>query len=97
MRIGFDAKRAFSNSSGLGNYSRNTLNSLLQYADNNQYVLYAPVVKSTLFENYRKFEVHSPESALAKFFKPIWRNYSSRLLKKHQIDFLWQPGMSISP
>ena len=28
MRIGFDAKRAFSNNTGLGNYSRNTIRTL---------------------------------------------------------------------
>ncbi len=86
MRIGFDAKRAFSNSSGLGNYSRNTLNSLLKYGSNNQYILYTPEVKTQLFDTFKKFEIHSPESSLAKIFKPVWRNYSSRLLKKHQID-----------
>lgn len=86
MRIGFDAKRAFSNSSGLGNYSRNTLNSLLQYGGSNQYVLYTPEVKTTLFKNSGKFEIHSPESTLAKFFNPVWRNYSSRLLRNHQIE-----------
>jgi len=31
MRIGFDAKRAFFNFSGLGNYSRNTIQYLNQH------------------------------------------------------------------
>ena len=35
MKIGFDAKRAFLNASGLGNYSRNTLNALEQYFPQN--------------------------------------------------------------
>jgi hypothetical protein len=39
MRIGFDAKRAFLNASGLGYYSRNTINALYHYSKNNQYVL----------------------------------------------------------
>jgi glycosyltransferase involved in cell wall biosynthesis len=86
MRIGFDAKRAFLNASGLGNYSRNTINALRQISQNNQCVLYTPKVQETLFENYREFEVHSPESSLAKIFKPVWRSYSAQLLKKHQIE-----------
>ena len=86
MRIGFDAKRAFLNASGLGNYSRNTINALYHYSKNNQYILYSPEIKEGLFENYKRFEVHSPESSLAKIFKPVWRSYSAGLIKKHQID-----------
>ena len=37
MRIGFDAKRAFFNNTGLGNYSRDTINILSHYEKNNQY------------------------------------------------------------
>lgn len=86
MRIGFDAKRAFLNTSGLGNYSRNTINALHQFSKYNQCVLYTPEIKDGLFENYKQFEVHSPESLLAKIFKSVWRTYSASLLKKHQID-----------
>jgi glycosyltransferase involved in cell wall biosynthesis len=87
MRIGFDAKRAFLNTSGLGNYSRNTVNALNQYSKNNQFILYTPEIKDRLFENYKQFEVYSPESSFAKLFKPVWRNFFvSGYLKKHQID-----------
>ncbi len=86
MRIGFDAKRAFLNASGLGNYSRNTINALFHYSENNQYVLYTPEIKYVLFENYKQFEVHSPGNKLAKIFKSVWRSNSAKLLKKHQID-----------
>ena len=37
MRIGFDAKRAFSNNTGLGNYSRDTIQILSSYIPNNKY------------------------------------------------------------
>ena len=86
MRIGFDAKRAFLNASGLGNYSRNTINALHQYSKNNQCILYTPEIKDGLFENHKQFEVHSPESLLAKTFKSVWRNNTTGHLKKHQID-----------
>ena len=42
MRIGFDAKRAFSNNTGLGNYSRYTIQVLSHYFSNNKYLLYTP-------------------------------------------------------
>ena len=86
MRIGFDAKRAFLNASGLGNYSRNTINALHNYSKNNKCILYTPEIKDGLFENYKQFEVYSPESTLAKIFNPVWRSYSAKRLKKHQID-----------
>lgn len=87
MKIGFDAKRAFLNSSGLGNYSRNTLNALQNYYPENQYVLFTPQIKKELFPNYNQFDVISPDSSLSKIFKSLWRNFSvSRQLQNHDID-----------
>lgn len=40
MRIGFDAKRAFNNHTGLGNYSRFVIEALLKYAPQNEYLAY---------------------------------------------------------
>ena len=42
MKIGFDAKRAFHNNTGLGNYSRFVIEGLLKYFPQNQYVGYSP-------------------------------------------------------
>ncbi len=42
MRIGFDAKRAFLNNTGLGNYSRDTIRVLSHYYQHNKYFLYTP-------------------------------------------------------
>lgn len=86
MRIGFDAKRAFLNSSGLGNYSRNTLNALHRFSKNNQYILYTPEIKDGLFDNYNQFEVHAPENPIEKIFKSIWRSYSAKRLNKNKVD-----------
>ncbi len=41
MRIGFDAKKIVSNQTGIGNYSRNIVNALSAYPDN-QYILFTP-------------------------------------------------------
>ncbi|GAB2625391.1 glycosyltransferase family 1 protein [Emticicia sediminis] len=42
MRIGFDAKRAFNNHTGLGNYSRFVIEALLKYAPQHEYLAYTP-------------------------------------------------------
>lgn len=86
MRIGFDAKRAFLNASGLGNYSRNTVHALHQFAPENQFVLYTPEIRENLFDSYQKFEVHSPDTRLFKLFKPLWRSYAAGYLKKQKIE-----------
>jgi glycosyltransferase involved in cell wall biosynthesis len=51
MRIGFDAKRAFVNKSGLGNYSRDIIRSLHEFYPQNQYVLFTPETETDLLEN----------------------------------------------
>ena len=42
MKIGFDAKRAFHNNTGLGNYSRFVIEALLKYFPENEYFAYSP-------------------------------------------------------
>jgi glycosyltransferase involved in cell wall biosynthesis len=42
MNIGFDAKRYFHNQSGLGNYSRDLVNSLIKLQPKNKYYLFDP-------------------------------------------------------
>ena len=42
MKIGFDAKRAYQNFTGLGNYSRDLIENLVQQYSNNEYLLFAP-------------------------------------------------------
>ncbi len=87
MKIGFDAKRAFLNASGLGNYSRNTLNALLKYFPDNSYTLFTPEIKKKLFSNYSQFDIISPDSSLSKIFKSLWRSFSvSGQLKKNKLD-----------
>ncbi len=46
MRFGFDAIRAFRNSTGLGNYSRFVLQALIEHAGEHDYVLYTPRVEA---------------------------------------------------
>jgi 16S rRNA (cytosine1402-N4)-methyltransferase len=45
MKIGFDAKRRFNNFTGLGNYSRFVLDTLLEADTSDDYYLYTPKIK----------------------------------------------------
>ena len=75
MNIGFDAKRAFHNNTGLGNYSRTLISGLAQYYPEHNYYLFNP--KSS--NKYPKppfghvVEVQ-PESFLSKNFSSVWRS-----------------------
>jgi len=80
MKIGFDAKRAFFNHSGLGNYSRTLLQGLLRYDRDHidNYLLYTPPLGKPESNRYYKyleqFQVREPESMLGKLFPPLWRS-----------------------
>ncbi len=80
MRIGFDAKRAFLNNTGLGNYSRDTIRVLANFYTENKYFLYTPKEKennrlSFLKDNKNTF-VRTPQSLINKALKPYWRSKS---------------------
>ncbi len=77
MRIGFDAKRAFLNVSGLGNYSRNILRALALYYSNNEYFLYTPSKNTSLFNTHTgQFVVNTPAGIVNNIFKSYWRSFS---------------------
>ncbi|UCH14117.1 MAG: glycosyltransferase family 4 protein [Bacteroidales bacterium] len=77
MKIGFDAKRAFFNVSGLGNYSRNLLRALKSYFPDNEYILYTPAKKTSLLDYKDKgFIVKEPGGFFNKTFKSYWRSFS---------------------
>lgn len=88
MRIGFDAKRAFFNSSGLGNYSRSTIDLLTKYYPSNDYVLFTPSTENAIdFKIRDKVKVVEPKLFLSRTFKSYWRTF--RLAKKiaeHKLD-----------
>ncbi len=53
MKIGFDAKRAFNNKTGLGNYSRFVIEALECYCSENQYITYTPKLNDSLFKHHK--------------------------------------------
>ncbi len=57
ISIGFDAKRAFYNYSGLGNYSRNFLSALTKIRPDNSYYLFTPKTKDRfIMENEGQYQ-----------------------------------------
>ena len=78
MKIGFDAKRAFLNTSGLGNYSRNVVDSLIRYFPQHEYVLFTPETSDLYVpageqQNAAKLSIVTPRG-IWKTFHSVWRS-----------------------
>ena len=77
MKIAFDAKRAFLNRRGLGNYSRDTIRILASHCSDNQYVLYTTSMGgNTLFTVPSTCEVVLPEGFWKRSFPALWRTFN---------------------
>ena len=80
MRIGFDAKRAFSNNTGLGNYSRDAIRILSDYFPDNKYFLYTPKnynnPRLSFIADRKNTFIRTPESLLDRALKTYWRSKS---------------------
>ena len=88
MRIGFDAKRAFYNKSGLGSYSRNLLEGLARNYPVNEYILYTPGIDYNLFDpKHECFTIKTPKGLFQRIFRSYWRSFSlSKQLVNDKID-----------
>ncbi len=75
MKIGFDAKRAFQNKSGLGNYSRDVIRSLHNNFPEHEYIMFSPEQKTNLLQEKYTKNVISPKTNL-KAGKTYWRTFS---------------------
>ena len=75
MKIGFEAKRVFHNTTGLGNYSRDLIRIVSHYFPENTYFLYNPKKsKDTLFvPNETNVFEKNPSTAFYKKYYNIWR------------------------
>jgi glycosyltransferase involved in cell wall biosynthesis len=88
MRIGFDAKRAFYNRSGLGNYSRDTILSLLKYFPDNDYYLYTPRKKKCIKFLPENNPVHIVRpKGVSSLYQSYWRSISlGSKISKDKLD-----------
>lgn len=87
MIIGYDAKRAFQNRTGLGNYSRTLLLSLNEYYPGYSYFLFAPK-RTTLLDTATTHSLHviTPQWQPAKQFPSLWRSlWMTKDLKRSNI------------
>lgn len=75
MKIGFEAKRVYHNTTGLGNYSRDLVRGLAKFYPQNQYYLYNPKPrKEILFStDDQSITQKLPSSKFFKKFKNYWR------------------------
>jgi glycosyltransferase involved in cell wall biosynthesis len=75
MNIGFDAKRAFHNTTGLGNYSRTLIAGLAQFYPQHQYFLFNPK-PSEKFPEPEFENVHEilPSGFFSKRLSSLWRS-----------------------
>lgn len=75
MNIAFDAKRAFQNNTGLGNYSRTLISSLATYYPMHSYYLYAPKLTDMyVTEAWPNMHTVLPEKRLHRWFRSAWRS-----------------------
>jgi len=74
MRIGFDAKRAYHNTTGLGNYSRDLVRILAEYYPEYQYYLYNTKPKKVdRLSGYKNIIERLPNAWIWKKLSSIWR------------------------
>lgn len=90
MRIGFDAKRAFNNHTGLGNYARFVIQGMLAHYPEHEYVLFTPSINPAfkeLFTQHPNVTIVTPQSWWGKRFKSLWRTHGiGRLCSELKLD-----------
>ncbi len=76
MRIGFDAKRAFTNYSGLGNYSRYIISNICRFFPENEYLLYTPsIADEDLYHEPEGTIIKRPKTRIGKYSRSYWRSF----------------------
>lgn len=85
MRIGFDAKRAFCNRTGLGNYSRGVIEGVFDFGPDVEIYLFTPKKELNTLDSLLGYDrVHLIEPSC---WNPLWRNWTlSHTLKKYPLD-----------
>lgn len=87
MKIGFDAKRAFNNTAGLGNFSRNTITALASQNPNDKLFLFHPGGNRVAFNIPENSIEIKPVSFLWKSLNNAWRSFLiSKLVKQQKLD-----------
>lgn len=74
MNIGFDAKRAYHNGTGLGHYSRTLIRSLAEYFPQHEYFLFNPRLSELFTLNGKNIKEVLPTKLLHKTLSSVWRS-----------------------
>ena len=76
LKIGFDAKRAFYNRRGLGNYSRNVIRILSEQVYGNDYLLFTPRMKNAInLQLSSNCLIIKPSGSFWTGFSSAWRTF----------------------
>ncbi len=75
MKIGFDAKRAFNNAAGLGNFSRNSISALARQYPDDRYFLFHPGNTNPIFVVPENATEIVPQNTAWKILKNAWRSF----------------------
>lgn len=79
MNIAFDAKRAFLNTSGLGNYARTLVKTLSHYYPEGHLTLFTPLTSDSDFYKHissdKSITVEQPQGFIDKKLRSRWRSY----------------------
>ena len=88
LKIGFDAKRAFYNHRGLGNYSRETIRIMNEQAGQNDYLLFTPKTKNAIqFPLGPTCRIVKPSGLWDTSFSSAWRTFGQcKEIKAEQLD-----------
>ena len=87
MNIGFDAKRALFNRSGLGNYSRSTVQLLSHFYPENKYFLFSAKDNRELYHPSSNQFIVETEPGLYSSFPSLWRSWGIHSqVKNHKLD-----------
>jgi len=102
MRLGFDAKRAFHNFRGLGNYSRTILENVSNYFPDEEYYLFTPLIKDVRAlqwnRSHPQLKVVTPASITSNVFSSAWRSlFLGNVLKDYKLDIYHGLSHEIPP
>ena len=87
MNIGFDAKRAYHNGTGLGHYSRTLIRSLAEYFPQHDYYLFNPKPSGLFQLNGKNIHEVLPSNILYRTLSSVWRSkWITNDLEKFGID-----------
>ncbi len=89
MNIGFDAKRAFMNSTGLGQYARRLISALVAHSPKDNFTLFTPASSTFLEEVLKQHpntKIITPKHIFLKKFHQVWRScFLAKEIQKHDI------------